>query len=195
MIITLQDDVDVQFRILHIFLVLAPKLFVETMFMMKDFNELWAKITFVVRVITIALGIILILTEVILIAVIEDDDLAQEISLPIVIIIGALLIGIDIYFTLMYYQYLKYPELRQVRSSKGLENEIGEETGQNVQDTGNVAITSNALVSSRGHAVRQNLSSRPIRTADNEAPSKTLPKVLSHNDEVELKIQEDDVRM
>ena len=191
----MQDEIDVQYRILYVFLVLAPRLFVETMFMMKDFNELWAKITFLVRLISIALCILLILTEITLIAVLEDDDLAQKISLPIVITVGAVLIGIDIYFTLMYYQYWKYPGLRESRSDKEPEIELGAETGQYVQYTGNPTITPNVFHQPSGEqAVEQNPSSRPLGTADNQEPAKLVPKMLSQ-DEMDPKYDEDDVRM
>ena len=58
----------------------------------------------------------------------EDDGIAPATML--LIIIGAVSIGIDTYFTLMYYYYWKYPELRVDRSGKGPQYELDEENGE-----------------------------------------------------------------
>ena len=124
LIIGFEGYKDVIFRILHILLVLLPRLAFETVFMAQNYNELWAKLTFVLRSVTLALFFIMLITEIVILATIEDEDFDFEDSLPIVTIVGVILICIDIYFTLMYYQYWKHPELRENRSDIGPEVEI-----------------------------------------------------------------------
>ena len=124
LIIGFEGYKDLIFRILHILLVLFPRLVFETVFMAQNYNELWAKLTFVLRSVTLALFSIMLITEIVILATIEDEDFDFEDSLPIVTIVGVILICIDIYFTLMYYQYWKHPELRENRTDKGPEVEI-----------------------------------------------------------------------
>ena len=75
--------------------------------------------TYFVRVVTICVSVILAILAIIFIAILEDNDLYVGLGIPLVIIVSSILIGIDIYFALMYYYYWKNPELRVDRNGKG----------------------------------------------------------------------------
>ena len=113
------DDEDSAFsRILVILLVQIPRAVVEFVFQIKLYNEEWARNTYIVRVATIVISIILIIVFVILIAVF-GDDLERGIGIPATIIFGCIFTGIDIYLTMMYYYYMKNPDLRVDRQGNG----------------------------------------------------------------------------
>ena len=102
---------------------------VETIFLVQDFNGIWAITTFIVRVITIVFSTLIVFLVIKLVTVSEDDDIDPTTIL--LIITSVVCIGIDIHFALMYYYYWKYPELRVDRSGKGPEDELNKEANDN----------------------------------------------------------------
>ena len=78
LVIGLHDDADVPPWILLIFLVLLPRLVNETIFMAKRYNYLWAKITFITRLITFSMFFIILTTEIIIRAAVEDEEIYRS---------------------------------------------------------------------------------------------------------------------
>ena len=95
-------------------LVQHPRLIVELICFVQDFDSKWAKRTFIVRAITIVLNLFIVLYISRLVAIFEDDHKALAILL--LIITGIASISVDTYFTLIYFYYWKHPELRFDRS-------------------------------------------------------------------------------
>ena len=91
-----------------------PRLIAELIFFVQDFDAKWAKTAFVVRAMTIICSLFIALFTVRLVAMFEDDH--KALAILVLIIFSAVSISIDIYFTLIYFYYWKYPELRVDRS-------------------------------------------------------------------------------
>ena len=109
-----------------------PRLIVELICFMQDFDAKWAKRTFIVRVITISFNLVIVLYIARLVAIFEDDH--KTLAILFLIIAGVASISVDAYFTMIYFNYWKCPEVKVDRSGnrkickqdeEAYENEMG----------------------------------------------------------------------
>ena len=114
--------------------------------MARRFNYVWAKITFVTRLLTLGMLFIILTMEIVIKTAVEDEDFALEDSLPI-IIVGVILVAIDIYFTLMYYQFLKQSDRELGMSSRGQSGQQKHPNKKGVQGVTRVVNMAEAFAS------------------------------------------------
>ena len=174
LIIGLHDDADIPPWLILFFLVLLPRLVNETIFMAKRFNHVWAKITFVTRLITLGMFFIILTMEIVIKTAVEDEDFALEDSLPIIIIVGVILVTIDIYFTLMYYQFWKQSDRELGMSSRGQNGQQKHPNKKGVQGVTRVVNMAEAFAS---------ITRKP--TGPQQDPG--MPSMMTYNLETEMR--------
>ena len=180
LIIGLNDDADMPPWFLYIFLVLLPRLAIETIFMAKSYIHVWAKITFIARLLTLVMFFIILTTEIVIRAAIEDEKFVQEDSLLTIVIVGIVLASIDIYFTLMYYQYCKESELRQGISGREQNRKPNSSNMQNAQSASKPANTTKVFVS-------------VSRVSSLDYPNQSIPSLMTQKQETEIKNESNQV--
>ena len=131
---------------------------------------------------------IILTMEIIIRAAVEDEDFVLEDPLLTIIIVGVILAGIDTYFTLMYYKFLKQQELDLEMFENGSNGHRDLLKRQNVQSVTQPAKTTKVFV-----AVNRKSDSAPKSAAIASQPTYKVDSAGKNdsNDEVDLKQQND----
>ena len=101
-------------RVIVALTIQIPRITVEIIFAVKDYNDEWAKICYLTRLITTIIGIFINITVIILIAVFGNDT-ERAIGISVLTVYMFIWVGFDAYFTLMYFYYWKQIEERYQR--------------------------------------------------------------------------------